>query len=137
MDKVFASRRRALQARMKEAKLDRLVVTHPADWYYLTGFTGDSGALVISGESGKAGASLVTDGRFTSQAADETSGVRIVPQAGALYPATGKFLGLGRGRAVGFDPTQLTVAQHTQLHKAAGKRIPWRAVPGLGVGLGV
>jgi Xaa-Pro aminopeptidase len=135
MDKVFALRRRALQARMKEAKLDRLVVTHPADWYYLTGFTGDSGALVISGDAGKAGASLVTDGRFTAQATDETAGVRIVPQAGSLYPATGNFLGLGRGRAVGFDPAQLTVAQHGQLLKAAGKRVSWKAAPGLVAGL--
>jgi Xaa-Pro aminopeptidase len=29
-------------------KLDCLVVTHPANWYYLTGFTGDAGALVLS-----------------------------------------------------------------------------------------
>jgi Xaa-Pro aminopeptidase len=135
MDKVFASRRRMLQGRMKHEKLDRLVITHPADWYYLTGFTGDSGALVISRDSGKAGASLVTDGRFTSQAADETSGVRIVPQVGALYPAAGKFLADQRGRVVGFDPTQLTVAQHAQLHKVAGKRVTWRAVPGLVAGL--
>jgi Xaa-Pro aminopeptidase len=135
MDKVFANRRRALQARMKEAKLDRLVVTHPADWYYLTGFTGDSGALVISGDSGKAAASLVTDGRFTAQAADETTGVRIVSQAGSLYVATGNFVGRGRARAVGFDPTQLTVAQHGQLLKAAGKRVYWKAAPGMVAGL--
>jgi Xaa-Pro aminopeptidase len=130
MEKVFANRRRALQAKLKEEKLDRLVITHPADWYYLTGFTGDSGALVVSGETGK-GASLVTDGRFVSQAADETSGVRIVKQAGALYPAAGQFLLAGRGRRVGFDPTQLTVAQHTQLLRTTGKRIAWRAAPGL------
>ena len=44
MNKVFAHRRRQLQARLADAKIDRLLVTHPADWYYLTGFTGDSGA---------------------------------------------------------------------------------------------
>ena len=77
MNKVFISRRRALLARLREEKLDRLLVTHPADWYYLTGFTGDSGALVISQEAGK-GASLVTDGRFVAQAGAETSGVKII-----------------------------------------------------------
>lgn len=130
MEKVFANRRRALRAKLKEEKLDRLVITHPADCYYLTGFTGDSGALVVSSEPGK-GASLVTDGRFVSQAADETSGVRIVKQAGALYPAAGKFLLEGRGRRVGFDPTQLTVAQHSQLLRTTGRRVAWRAAPGL------
>jgi Xaa-Pro aminopeptidase len=90
MEKVFANRRRALQAKLKEEKLDRLVITHPADWYYLTGFTGDSGALVVSGETGK-GASLVTDGRFVSQASDDTSGVRIVKQAGRCIRRQGSF----------------------------------------------
>jgi Xaa-Pro aminopeptidase len=134
MEKVFAKRHRALQARLREEKLDQLLVTHPADWYYLTGFTGDSGALVISGESGKR-AALVTDGRFVSQASEETSSIKIVKQAGALYPTAGKFLLEGRGRRVGFDPTQLTVAQHLQLLRATGKRVAWRAAPGLVAGL--
>src|SRR5271170_4019341 len=130
MNKVFAQRRRQLQARLAEAKIDRLLITHPADWYYLTGFTGDSGALVISREAGKS-ASLVTDGRFIAQAGDETSGVKIVPQAGALYPSVAKFLRAGRGRRVGFDSGQLTVAQHQELLRATGKHVAWRAASGL------
>jgi Xaa-Pro aminopeptidase len=129
MKQLFAKRRRSLLARMAAEKLDRLVITRPPDWYYLTGFTGDSGALVISREG--AGASLVTDGRFVSQAGDETSGVRIVRQAGALYPSLGKFLLEGRGRRVGYDPGQLSVAQHGELLRATGKRVAWRAAPGL------
>jgi len=41
-----------------------LLVTNPADWYYLTGFTGESGVLIVD----KHGITLVTDGRFTVQA---------------------------------------------------------------------
>jgi Xaa-Pro aminopeptidase len=130
MDKVFGNRRRALQARLGEEKLDRLVLTHPADWYYLAGFTGDSGVLVVSREEGKS-ASLITDGRFISQAGEETSGVRIVKQAGSLYSSVGKFLLEGRGKRVGFDPGQLTVAQHGELLRATGKHIAWRGAPGL------
>ncbi|MGA2420327.1 MAG: Xaa-Pro peptidase family protein [Candidatus Acidiferrum sp.] len=134
MHKNFANRRRALQKCLAEEKLDRLLITHPADWYYLTGFTGDSGALVISREAGK-GASLVTDGRFVAQARDETQGVKIVPQDGPLYPAAGKFLRAGGGRRVGFDSGQLTVAQHAELVRATGKHVAWRAVNGLVAGL--
>ena len=130
MYKNFANRRRVLQNRLAAEKLDRLLITHPADWYYLTGFTGDSGALVISREAGKS-ASLVTDGRFIAQAGDETSGVKIVPQAGALYPSVAKFLRAGRGRRVGFDSGQLTVAQHQELLRATGKHVAWRAASGL------
>ena len=49
-------------------ELDGLLVTHPADWFYLTGFTGDSGALVVSQRA----ATLITDGRFVGQAKAET-----------------------------------------------------------------
>ncbi|HME13652.1 MAG TPA: Xaa-Pro peptidase family protein [Candidatus Acidoferrum sp.] len=130
MDRMFANRRRALQRRMAEEKLDRLVLTHSADWYYLTGFTGDSGALVVSRETGK-GAAIITDGRFTAQAGDETSGVRIVKQLGALYSSVGKYLLEGKGRRVGFDPGQLTVGQHSELLRATGKRVAWQKAPGL------
>src|SRR5271168_2823300 len=134
MSTVFANRRRALQKRLSEEKLDRLLVTHPADCYYLTGFTGDSGALVISREAGKR-ASLVTDGRFLRQASDETTGVTIVPQAGALYAAVGKFLSSGRRQRVGFDSGQVTVAQYQELLRATGKHVAWRAASGLVAGL--
>jgi Xaa-Pro aminopeptidase len=134
MNRLFANRRRRLQALLAEEKLDRLLLTHPADWYYLTGFTGDSGALVIS-RAGAQAAALVTDGRFVAQAAQETDGVKIVPQAGALYPAVGEFLLASGGRRVGFDAGQLTVAQHSQLLHATGKRVAWRATPGLVAGL--
>jgi Xaa-Pro aminopeptidase len=130
MPQTFAARRRALQARLAEQRLDRLLLTHPADWYYLTGFTGDSGALIVSREAGKS-ATLLTDGRFISQAGDETSGVKIVQQSGALYAALGKFLREGRGRRVGYDPAQLTVAQHAELRRAAGQRIVWRGASAL------
>ena len=42
----------------------RLLITQPADWYYLTGFTGESGALVVYA----AHLTLITDGRFAGQA---------------------------------------------------------------------
>jgi Xaa-Pro aminopeptidase len=134
MKNVFAARRRVLQARLAEEKLDRLLITHSADWYYLTGFTGDSGALVMSREAGKR-AALITDGRFVAQAQDEVAGVQIVLQVGSLYPAVGKFLLNGRGQRVGFDPGQLSVSQHVELTRATGKRVAWRATSGLVAGL--
>jgi Xaa-Pro aminopeptidase len=131
MSQVFANRRRALRAGLASEKVDCLLVTHPADWYYLTGFTGDSGALVISRDHEHGAAALITDGRFLSQAAEETGGVKIVKQAGALYPSVGKFLHEGRGRRVGFDAGQLTVAQHGELLRGMGKRPALRSAPGL------
>jgi Xaa-Pro aminopeptidase len=116
MGAEHTKRRRALLAEAASRKLDCLLVTHPANWYYLTGFTGESGALVVSQD----GATLLTDGRFTVQAKEETGGVKIELQQGGLYPAVGAFLrknGFGR---VGYDANQLTVAQWNDVKKALG-----------------
>ncbi|HET7108771.1 MAG TPA: Xaa-Pro peptidase family protein [Candidatus Acidoferrum sp.] len=109
-------RRKALLADLVGRKLDCLLVTHPANWYYLTGFTGESGALVVSGD----GATLLTDGRFTVQAKEETRGVRIELQQGGLYPSLGEFLRKNRFKRVGYDGNQLTVTQWNTLRKALG-----------------
>jgi len=109
-----------------DAKLDALVITAPANWYYLTGFTGESGALLVSRKE----ATLITDGRFMVQGRAETSRVRIVQQKGSLFGAVGEFLKDSRFRRVGFDPTQVTVGQLHSLRKAAGARIRWVATVG-------
>lgn len=117
----FAARRRLLESRLREAKLSCLLVTRPANWFYLTGFTGESGLLVLL--RGKA--TLFTDGRFQGQAREETSGVRIVLQNGSLDEEAGRFLRSGRAGRVGFDPTQLTAGQLAALRTAAGASVRW------------
>ena len=113
-----SKRRRVLSESLAKQKLEALVVTHPPDWFYLTGFTGEAGALVVS--SGRA--TLVTDGRFVTQGREETRGVRILQHKGGLFQAVGEYLQSLGVRSVGFDPMQLTVAQHNALRKAAGSR---------------
>jgi Xaa-Pro aminopeptidase len=101
---------------MRARGLDCLVVTHPANWYYLTGFTGESGALIVTAN----GTTLLTDGRFTVQAKEETNGVKIELQKGSLYPAVGEFLKKEGLSNFGFDPGQLTVVQWKAIKKGAG-----------------
>jgi Xaa-Pro aminopeptidase len=126
-----AKRRQALQKGLKAAKLDSLLVTHVANWHYLTGFTGESGALVVSPD----GATLITDGRFTVQAKEETHRVRVEPQQGGLYSSVGEFFRRSRMRRIGFDPGQLTVAQQQTLRKATGGKCSWTEAPGMTEGL--
>jgi Xaa-Pro aminopeptidase len=106
-------------------RLAHLVVTSPANWYYLTGFTGEAGALVVSHKE----TSLITDGRFVEQAREETAGIRIIQHQGALWGAVGDFLKRRGGRA-GFDATQLTVEQLRLMRRAAGPRVRWITSPG-------
>jgi Xaa-Pro aminopeptidase len=126
MKTPFAQRRRALRAKIAVKGLSGIVSTNPADWYYLTGFTGEAGALLIL----RKGAALVTDGRFTAQAEEETSGIRIVKQNGSLTSSVGTWLrGLGRGK-IGFDAAQISVEQFRTLRRTAGARVRWVAAGG-------
>jgi len=111
---------------MGKRRLSSLLVTHPSNWYYLTGFTGEAGALVIS----RRGSALITDGRFLKQAREETSGIRIVPQERALLYSVAKFLKAHGGSRVGFDAIRLTVDQFRKLRKEAGARVGWVAASG-------
>jgi Xaa-Pro aminopeptidase len=127
MNPTFKIRRKALTGLISTAKLDALVITHPANWYYLTGFTGEAGVLIVS----QGTAALITDGRFTTQVREETSSVRLIEQKGSLLESTGQYLREKGIRRAGFDPTQTSVAQHGQLRKAAGSRTKWISAPGL------
>jgi len=108
--------------------IDALLVTRLANWYYLTAFTGESGALIVGARTSPM---LVTDGRFTIQAREETSGVKVVLQRGGQLESVGTTLREQRFRKVGFDPQQVTVAQLRGLRKAAGPRVRWVPAAGL------
>src|SRR5258708_14849657 len=126
MNRLFAQRRQALKARMAVRGLFGMLATNPADWYYLTGFTGEAGALLISRKAPV----LVTDGRFTAQAKEETSGIRVVKQEGSLMATVGSLLrGRARGK-IGFNAAQITVEQFRALRRAAGPRVRWAAAVG-------
>jgi Xaa-Pro aminopeptidase len=127
MKTMFPKRQKALLAELTKRRLGGLLVTHPASWYYLTGFTGDAGALVVTPR----GLALITDGRFTAQADNETSGVKIVRQQGALAPTVGQFLRSAKVRSVGYDSSRVAVAQFKSMRKAGGTQLRWAAAPGL------
>src|SRR6266581_627768 len=127
MNTPFHQRRRSLKANLLEAKIDALLVTSPANWYYLAGFSGESGALVVSRKA----TSLIIDGRFTVQARAETSEVSFVSQKGSLFESVGLFVKGSPFKRMGFDPSQVTVQQLETLRKAAGGRVRW--IPAVGM----
>ena len=107
--------------------MDSLLVTHPANWFYLTGFTGESGALVIS----KKGTTLITDGRFVVQAKGETAGISVREQKGTAFKSAAQTLRDAKARRVGFDAVHMTVAQLQGARKASRGRLEWVPAPGM------
>jgi len=114
----FTNRRGEVLTELKKRELDCVLVAHPANCYYLTGFTGDSGMLVVTHD----GTTLITDGRFTAQARQETSGIHVQLQKGSLYPSAGEWLRQQKLGRAGFDPSQWTVAQCKALKRAGGPK---------------
>ncbi|HEY7833764.1 MAG TPA: Xaa-Pro peptidase family protein [Ktedonobacterales bacterium] len=112
-----------LRAGLRQQQLDGLMVTTPENRRYLTGFTGHDGGTDSAGTLlvGLGDATLITDGRYTEQAAHECPGVRVVKREGALQPVlveAARALGL---RRVGFEATHLTVALRDDLAAAAAE----------------
>ena len=104
-----------LRRRITRAGLHGLLVTHLPDVRYLCGFTGSSAALAIT----RRAARLFTDGRYTTQAAEEVSGAKV--QIVASSPATNAVAWLAAQPGVefaGFDSTRTTVADLARLRAA-------------------
>jgi Xaa-Pro aminopeptidase len=127
MTSHFQNRRRQLRKELQKRELDCLLVTRAPNYYYLTGFTGDSGMLVVAQD----GTTLITDGRFTTQAHEEAPGIRVQLQKGSLYPSAGEWLHQHKKRRVGFDPSQWSVAQCKALKKGAASKCRMIEAPGI------
>ncbi len=127
---VFAARRERLRARMAEADIPALLVTHAANRYYLSGFelfdsqcNESVGWLAILKDGRDL---LMTDARFTDAAK------RLWPQEDTLIYGAGKHKAMaevlhGRGvRALAYDPKAVTVfdydalREHFELAPASG-----------------
>jgi Xaa-Pro aminopeptidase len=123
----YTKRRSAVAKELRALGLDCLLVTHPANWYYLTGFTGESGALVVT----TGGTTLLTDGRFTVQAKNEATGIKVELQKSSLYAALGQWLSKEGFQRFGYDPDHLTVSQWNTVRKAVGTGSKGVEAPGI------
>jgi Xaa-Pro aminopeptidase len=108
MTKVQNSRSgrwRLLRREMTARGAESLLVTHLPDVRWLCGFTGSNAVLAVTGKK----TVLFTDGRYTTQAREETVGARVViAKKSALREACG-LLEESAGQAW-FDPQNTSVA---------------------------
>jgi Xaa-Pro aminopeptidase len=128
MDTMIPSRLKRVRKALEAAGADMLVETHPPNVYYLSGFTGDSGALLVETSSVK----LFTDGRFTIQAREEAPGIRThIHRGGPLLAAVASHMRRKRHIRAVIAPSRLTVAGWSILKKTAGKGVRLLAIDGL------
>ena len=114
----------ALRTAFDAQGLDGLLVFAPEDYRYLTGFSGDAGALAV----GRADALLLTDSRYIETARGEVRGARVAQHGrspGALLADLADAVrGMG-GERWGFDES-VSYAVHRRLSESGLGLVPTR-----------
>jgi Xaa-Pro aminopeptidase len=121
---AFTERVDRLARRVDDLGLDALLVSHLVNVRYLTGFTGTSGAFVIT----PARRVFITDFRYVERARHEVPDFECVRGRDDLLGAVGEAAGTGR---LGFDDAHMTVQAHAKLAARVGEEV--ELVPAAGV----
>lgn len=108
---------RALRKRMQEQGVESMLVTHLPDVRYLCGFTGSNAALAVTAHR----AAMFTDGRYTSQAKEETQGARVVIAKKSALREACVWLEKSGVATAHFDPEQATFAALEMMRGALSK----------------
>lgn len=113
----FAWRWGAVRGAMAKQKIAALVVTHLADVRWLCGFTGSNAALAVTAKK----AALFTDGRYTTQAKEETHGARVVIAKKSALRECCALLSES-ARKAGFDPQHTTLADLSLMRSGVSEK---------------
>jgi Xaa-Pro aminopeptidase len=99
---------------MKQRGIDSLLVTHLPDVRYLCGFTGSNAYLAITAKR----AAMFTDGRYTTQARQETNAAQVVIAAKSARDEACRWLASTGVEHSAFDPGSTTVTELGLYRKA-------------------
>ena len=100
-----------LQERLRERSLESILITHPANRQYISGFDGSSGVLLAGCE----GAYLVTDFRYEAQAGEQAPYCRVRRWQEDLPKSLAPILAETGWRRLGFEQKHLTYALYREL----------------------
>ncbi len=118
----FPQRCDRLLACLERRGLQALLVTHPPNIFYLTGFRGSAGALLVAPELSL----LWVDPRYTVQARAEARGADVVEARYGLLRAVGRWLDRHPIRIVGYEEQHLTCAGLQTLKQQAKRQHIWK-----------
>ena len=111
MEFNFSARLENLTKKILSEEVDAVLVNKTANIFYFSGFRGDSSVLLI----GKNFRKLITDGRYTEQAEQQTKNFEIVQQTEGLYKKIEEEIKSCGIKKIGFEGKVLTFAEHNHL----------------------
>ena len=109
-------RAEALAARLEQRDVGALIVTARLNVRYLSGFTGTSGACLVTPDE----RTLVTDFRYVEQAATEAPGWDVRRAERDLLEAVAGIVSEGGVERLGFEDQHMSVRSHARLAELLG-----------------
>lgn len=126
----YGDRVARLRGLLTERELDGYLVWDSMDQFWLTGFTGEDGGVLVTSRQ----VILLTDGRFDEAADQEAPWARKVLRQTRTPEENAKLVRQYKIDKLGFDPAHLTVGEFTELRKAV-KPTTLASAAGLVLGL--
>jgi len=124
------NRLQKLRQKFAEKELDGILISQPENRYYLSGFNGSAGFLLITSSE----AMLATDFRYTEQAAVQAPGYSIFRTTGSLPEWFPGLMGDLKLHSLGFESEQVPFSLYQELSVILSKEYPAvRLVPINGV----
>ena len=120
----FSLRADAVRRTLPEAGLDAVLVTHPPNLRYLTGFDGSMGALLLTMSAG----TLIVDGRYITVSRERVAasselgwlGVALAPRS--LEEAIAEAISGEQVRAIGVEAAVMTLSRFDRLTALLGAK---------------
>ena len=107
----------AVRNLMEEHDIDALLINKLVHLHYFSGFRGDDSALLIF----KDRALLITDSRYTEQAAAEAPDFEIICQKDGLWKKVSECVNKGEIKVLGFESNAVLYETYEKLRKLMGQ----------------
>lgn len=109
-----------LRKLLPEYGIDALVVSHPKNCAYLSGFTGSAATLLIDNQN----AYLLTDFRYTEQAKEQCPGFSVVEVQDGLHKVLPGLLSPAGIKTFGLEADHLTYDSFSSLKEKLQEKLP-------------
>ena len=123
----YAVRRVALLDLLEAHRIPALVVTKPVNIYYLTGFRGSAGAVMLARDHQV----LLVDPRYTLQAHDQAVGLEVAITRDGILATVAQMASRSRLPRIGFEDHHLAVSDFEFLRKAGRPSLRWAPAGGM------
>jgi len=116
----ISNRQQKLRQGLVERQVDAILISQPENRYYLSGFAGSAGFLLITPRD----AVLATDFRYTEQAKIQAPDYQVFQIAGDTADWLPKLLAEFNLKRLGFEAGDITFATYRQFNDILGKAEP-------------